>query len=322
MIRRRVVADSVVVVVGGTSGAGRATALSLAALGARVVVVSRSPADVAEVAASCMTLGPASIGVAADISVAEDVDRIVKSAVEAFGAIDTWINAASLLIVGELDQQPVDEIERIIATNVFGTALCSQAAVSHFKDRGSGVLINVSSLLALVPNPMVPTYVMTKFAIRGLSLSLHALVPRGPVRVCVVMPGPIDSPMFKRAANHTGRAVRAIPPAFSPERVAATIIRSVKRPRRQRTVGVVGALIVLGEHVVPRFTEAVVASVAARLVFAPRPAPHTAGSLYGDIGLTDADGHPIVGRTDGQYRRFPLRAELGDRVGRFLARRP
>jgi hypothetical protein len=130
--------------------------------------------------------------------------------------------------------------------------------------------------------------------------------------VCAVLPGPIDTPMFRHAANYSGREVRAIPPAASPERVAAAIIRSVRRPRRQRTVGVVGALIVLGEHVVPRFTEAVVAASAARLVFGPGSAPRTDGATH--IA-------PRTGATTGGHRRSQLRARIGDAVGRGLARR-
>ena len=146
--------------------------------------------------------GATVIGVAADISRADDVDRIVAEAVAAFGAIDTWINAAAALVVGELHDQPADDIEQLVATNVLGTALASRAAMIHFRSRGAGVLINLSSLLGVVPNPVVPTYSMSKFAVRGLTLSLHQSTwRRSPIRVCTVLPGPIDTPMFDRAVE-------------------------------------------------------------------------------------------------------------------------
>lgn len=306
-------AGSTVVVVGATSGVGRATALSLAVSGAQLVLVARDASDVEAVAHACRQLGAAALGVPADISVAEDVARVAACAVERFGAIDTWINAAAALVVGPLEGQPVDEIERLVATNVLGTALASRAALQHFRERDAGVLINVSSLLGVVPNPVVPTYAMSKFAVRGLTLSLHQATLRSPIRVCAVLPGPIDTPMFARAANGTGRAIRAIPPAFSPERVAAAVIRSVRHPRRQRTTGLTGALIVLGLHVLPRFTETVVAQVAARLIFRPGDAPVTRGAL---------DRANVAGATAGGWRRGALRVRLGDAVGRRLARTP
>lgn len=308
---RRTIAGSVVVVVGATSGVGRATALSLAAGGAHVVVAARDRADVEQLAHECRQLGGRAVAVAADISRAADVDGIVAAACDAYGGIDTWINAAAGLLVGEIHVQPVEEIEQLVATNVLGTTLASRAAMIHFRARRAGVLINLSSLLGVVPNPVVPTYSMTKFAVRGLTLSLDqaTLRQRSPIRVCTVLPGPIDTPMFARAANYSGRAIRAIPPAFSPERVAAAVIRSVERPRRQRTTGVTGALIVVGMHVVPRLTETIVAQIAARLIF------RSSSIDPSRLGQTDQPRS-----TSGGWRRGRLRVRLGDAVGRRLAR--
>jgi short-subunit dehydrogenase len=176
------------------------------------------------------------------------------------------------------------------------------------------VLLNVSSLLAIVPNPVVPTYVMTKFAILGLTLSLHQSVPRSSgIKVATVLAGPIDTPMFERAANYSGRGIRAIPPSFSPERIAAAVIRSVKHLRRQRTAGVTGALIMIGHRVLPRATETIVAQAAARLIFRKEAAPRTGGAL---------PGANVPTQTNGGWRRGRLRTSIGDAVGRRLARRP
>jgi hypothetical protein len=106
--------------------------------------------------------------------------------------------------------------------------------------------------------------------------------------------------------------VRAIPPAASPERVAASIIRSVRRPRRQRTVGAVGALIVVGHRFLPRLVETLVAQIAARLVLRREPAASTPGCLY---------TAPAVGRSSGGWRRSGWRVRIGDSLGRYLARR-
>jgi short-subunit dehydrogenase len=314
VLRRRRVAGSVIVVIGATSGVGRVLARSLAVRQAQLVLVARNESDVCRVVAECEALGATVLGAAADIGRSDDVDRVLSAAVERFGRIDTWINTAANLIVGWLEDQPVDEIEALIATNVRGTTLSSRAAMGHFTEHGTGVLVNVSSMLGMVPNPVVPTYVMSKFAVRGLTLSLHAATRfRSSIRVCLVLPGPIDTPMFQRAANHTGRAIRSIPPAASPDRVAATVIRSVERPRRQRTVGLTGALIMVGVHVVPRFTSAVVAAYSARMIFERKG---TTGATPGTLFRSE-----VPARGSGDWRRGRIRVRVGDAVGRRLARR-
>lgn len=309
---RRQINGSVVVVVGATSGVGRATTLSLAAVGADLVVVARDAASVAEVVRECVEAGARAVGVVGDNASAADVDRIVATALERFGHVDTWINAASALVVGRLETQPVEDIERLVATNVLGNALTSRAAMRQFERQGHGVLVNVSSLLGMVPNPVVPTYVMTKFAIRGLSLSLHEAAARHrDIRVCTVLPGPIDTPMFGRAANRSGRAIRAIPPSISPERAAAAVLRSVRRPRRQRTTGALGALIMLGLRVAPRPTQSMVAQTAARLIFRRDAAPSTSGALH--------RSGPSTG-VSGGWRRSRVRVGIGDALGRVQSR--
>ncbi|GGN90685.1 hypothetical protein GCM10010112_76280 [Actinoplanes lobatus] len=85
-----------------------------------------------------------------------------------------------------------------------------------FQAQGHGTLVMVGSLLSLFPNPMVPLYSMSKFAIRGLALNLRqAVAGNRRIHVCLVLPGPIDTPFFVRTANHTGRRLRAIPPAYA-----------------------------------------------------------------------------------------------------------
>jgi len=96
-------------------------------------------------------------------------------------------------------------------------------------------------------------YSTTKFAVRGLALNLQQEVAGHPrIRVCLVLPGPVDTPFFDRAANHTGHRLRAIPPASAPERVAATILACARRPRRQATTGVVPHLALAAHRLAPR----------------------------------------------------------------------
>lgn len=228
---KRELTGSVVVITGATSGAGRATAHAFARRGARMVLAARSESALEAVVRECRELGATAIAAPTDLGDAASVDDLRRRAVEIFGRIDTWVQMTAVLIAGDLPSLPADEMERVVRTNVLGAALSSRAALTQFEAQGAGVLITTSSILAVTPNPVVPLYVMSKFAVRGLTTALHSrYARRGGIRVCEVAPGPLDTPMFRTAANHSGFELRAVPPACAPERAAAAVVRCARRP--------------------------------------------------------------------------------------------
>jgi short-subunit dehydrogenase len=159
----------------------------------------------------------------------------------------------------------------------------------------------------------VPLYSMTKYATRGLALNLRQAVAGQPgLHVCLVMPGPVDTPVFQRAANHTGRQLRAIPPAYAPERIAAAIVGCARRPRRQTTAGAVSYLLLASHRVAPRMAEWAVARWSATTLTRATPAPDTSGALFAPV--------PIAA-VHGGWRRGRLRRRLGERLGTALAQR-
>ncbi len=240
-------------------------------------------------------------------------EAVRKIAVRTYGGIDTWVNLAAVLVAGEFGSETGDEIESLVQTNIVGAVFSARAALEQFRRQRQGVLIDVSSMLGAVPNPLVPLYVMSKFAVRGLSLALHHASRGWPgVHVCLVMPGPLDTPMFERAANHTGRRLRAIPPAISPERVAAAIVACARRPRTQVSVGFSSRLILLGLRVVPRITEWSVATYSGALLMTGEQADATTGAVIDPVATERAQGH---------YRRGAVRRRLGDSYGRLAASR-
>jgi short-subunit dehydrogenase len=299
--------DSVVLITGASSGIGRATALAFAAEGARLVLASRGADALAEVERDCRDQGGQALAVPTDIADPAAVDRLTEAAVRRFGRIDVWVEAAAVGIAGQLGSESVDEIRRLVDTNVFGATLCARAALTTFRAQGHGNLVMVGSLLSLMPNPQIPLYSMSKFAIRGLALNLQQTVAGHPrIRVSLVLPGPVDTPFFRRAANHTGRELRAIPPAYAPERLAAKILSVARRPRRQTTAGLFSHLALAAHRVAPRTTEAVVARWSAAFVTRSTPAAPGPGSLFEP---------PADGEVHGGYRRGRLRRRLGERLG-------
>jgi NAD(P)-dependent dehydrogenase (short-subunit alcohol dehydrogenase family) len=310
----RPLSGSVVVIAGASSGIGRATALAFADHGAHLVLAARAPEALHTVASACRARGATALVVPTDIGDPAQVDRLAERAVQAHGRIDTWVTTAAALLAGTFGDEPLDEIDTLVRTNVMGHVHTARTALAHFRGQHGGVLIQVSSMLGVVPNPVVPLYAMSKFAARGLALSLHHLTAAWPgVRVCVVLPGPVDTPMFERAANHTGRGLRAIAPAIAPERVAAAIVSCARRPRRQVPVGLSSRLVLAGERLGPRLTEWAVARLAAGLLLRPEPVADRAGTLL-------APSPAAPGRVHGSWRHGRRRRGVGEAVGRAVAR--
>jgi short-subunit dehydrogenase len=311
MRRCRELRGAVIVITGASSGIGRATALAFAALGCRLVLTARSAEALREVQRACRARGAQVLVVPADIGDATSVERLGQEAMNRFGRVDVWVQAAASVIAGPFGTESVEEMRRLVDTNVLGTALSARTALALFQAQGDGVLVIVGSLLGLVPNPQVPLYSMTKFAVRGLALNLRqAVAGSSGVHVSLVLPGPVDTPLFQRAANHTGRQLRAIPPAIAPERVAATIISCAQRPRRQATTGAVSRLLLASHRVAPRLAERGVAAWSASTLTRSIASPDTHGALF------DA---PSSGTTHGGWRRGRLRPRLGDRLGSALS---
>ncbi|HYG99584.1 MAG TPA: SDR family oxidoreductase [Terriglobales bacterium] len=254
--------DAVVVITGASSGIGRATALEFAREGAKLVLGARRKALLKDLAAECEELGAEAIAVETDVSNEKSVEKIAQSAVREFGRIDVWVNDAGVATYGRFEEIPLTEHRKVIETNLLGTMYGSSAALRQFRKQHEGLLINVSSVVATQPVPYEASYVASKFAIRGLDKTLRQELHANrehDIRVCTVMPASIDTPFFHHAANHTGHPVQPIPPIYSAERVAETIVDLAHNPREEAIVGSIGKALAMQHKVAPTATDRLVA---------------------------------------------------------------
>ncbi|MCR5876820.1 SDR family NAD(P)-dependent oxidoreductase [Phenylobacterium sp. J426] len=285
-----------VVITGASSGNGRATALAFAREGASLVLAARGAAALADVTAVCEALGSEVVVQVLDVRNSGAVELLGTVAIERFGRIDVWVNNAGVLQYGRFDETPAEVAENVIRTNLFGYMNGARVALRHFRDRGRGTLINVSSILGEIGHPYTAAYVASKFAIRGLTESLRAEVRDQPhVHVCTVLPAAIDTAIYQHAANYTGHAVSPIWALYPPEVVARAVLDLARRPRREIFAGSYGRVAVAGRRIAPALTEHAVRLAADLMEVGDHLAPITTGNLETPID----DGH----RADGGWRR-------------------
>jgi short-subunit dehydrogenase len=175
-----------------------------------------------------------------DVTNSAAVDALAAEAVENFGKIDVWVNCAGVSVFGTVAETPLTDFRRVLDVNVMGYVYGARAALEVMTDQGSGVLVNVASVLGEVPQPYTAAYGMSKAAVRALGVSLRqelALQRKKHIRVATVLPPTVDTPFFGHAANYTGRAVRAMPPVYGADQVAKAIVRAAKHPRPEIVVG-------------------------------------------------------------------------------------
>jgi short-subunit dehydrogenase len=252
-----------IVITGASSGIGRATALRLSRRKAKLVLVSRREEALEQLAAECRSRGGEAIAVAADVTDADALDAVAGRASIEFGRIDAWINCAAVATYGHLESVPIDEFRRVIDVNVMGVVNGTRSALRRMIPSGSGVVVNVASILGKVPQPYSVAYSMSKAAVLALGVSARSelgLRHKRHVHVVSVSPATIDTPFFRHAANHTGRRVRALPPVYPPRLVAQTIEAALRHPQRaERVVGVLGRSLVRQHIRTPGVIEAQVA---------------------------------------------------------------
>ncbi|MDM4720620.1 SDR family oxidoreductase [Micromonospora sp. WMMA1363] len=289
----RSLADAVVVITGASSGIGTATAYALARRGTAVVLAARSDSALHRVARRCRELGGRAVAVPTDVTDPAAVERLADRAVTEFDRIDGWVNNAAVGAVGLFDEIPVEEFRRVLEVNLLGAAYGIRAALPHLGAAGGGVVVNNASMLAEVAMPYQAAYNATKHGIRGLADTVRQelrLTGRGDISICTVLPATIDTPFFRHAANHTGKELLPPPPVYPPDVVARTIVRMLRRPRREAYAGGAARLVGLQWRVAPALAERLLGWYAQRTQFGPGARLDSSGNIFSPHAGAEREG--------------------------------
>ncbi|MEA5515275.1 SDR family oxidoreductase [Nodularia sp. UHCC 0506] len=280
----RPIKNSVIVITGASTGIGRATALEFAKQRATLLLAARNEKALEEVAQDCQRLGATAVAMRTDVSRESAVQDLADGAISNFGRIDVWVNNAAVSLFARFEEAPPDLFRQVIETNLFGYIYGARAVLPHFREQGSGNLINVSSVVGVTGQPYTSPYTISKYAIRGLSDSLRMelyLDNAQDIHVCTVLPGSIDTPIFQHAANYTGRQTKAMSPVYPAKQVAEAIVGLVDKPQREIIVGQSVYLMLLQKTLAPDLFEPMMAKQVDQDHFQDhKPAPLSDGNVF------------------------------------------
>ena len=194
-----IVMSRIVIITGGSSGIGRALGAALVARGDDVVLAARTEADVQRTAGELSAQGPGKArGAVLDVRNADEVAGLVNDVYDNYGRLDLMINNAGICVTGFADEMTPGYWEQIYDTNVRGVLHGVLAAYPIMIKQGHGQIANTASIAGLVPAPLQGPYTMTKHAVAGLTMSLRVEAQAHGVRVNLICPGVIETPLLDK----------------------------------------------------------------------------------------------------------------------------
>ncbi len=191
--------SKVVIITGGGSGIGAASARLFAAEGAQVGICDLEQPGVDAVVGEIEAAGGEALGMVADVSDSGQVKAFVEAVASRFGRLDGLFSNAGMSGRGSVVEIGEDDFSRTLAVNLGGAFLCSKHAIPHLLAAGGGSIVFTASELALVGSRNNAAYTASKAGLIGMARSMALDHARERIRVNVLCPGPIDTPMLRRS---------------------------------------------------------------------------------------------------------------------------
>lgn len=247
-----------IVITGGSSGIGLATARLAAERGAKVAIIARNPEGLEAAAAGIRSLGQSCDTIVADVGSREDVAAAVEEVIARHGGFDTFVSNAGVGAYALLEEISDADHRQVFETNYWGTVHCATEALPHLKERG-GALIVTGSIASDMPSPVLSSYTASKHAVKGYvdSLRLELMHEKAPVSVTLIQPSGINTPFVEKALNQMDGRAMIPPPIYSPDLVAEAICRAAETPTRDMIVGGGGRAMTLFAQMLPNLADRV-----------------------------------------------------------------
>src|SRR5262245_38320393 len=197
MGRRRKLTGMRMLITGASQGLGRALALAAAAKGCKLVLAARSEDLLREVVQQAEQAGGEAVAVVADVTRAEDRQRMLEAAVSRFGGLDILINNAGVSATGHFSDAAEPRLRTIMEVNFFALTETTRLAIPILAEGNRPMIVNISSVSGRRATPARSEYCASKFAVQGFTEALRAELVRYGIDVLAVCPGLIGTEFHK-----------------------------------------------------------------------------------------------------------------------------
>jgi NAD(P)-dependent dehydrogenase (short-subunit alcohol dehydrogenase family) len=224
----------IVIVTGGGSRIGKATALMFASEGASVVVADKDVSAAEATARQIGSDGESAFAHACDNSLEIEVQFLIQETVRRFGRLDILVNNAAVFVMRGSDEADVDDWRNVCSINITGTAICSRYAANQMKQTGGGAIVIVSSASGIRAEPGYATYSTSKAALLMLMRSMAVDFGKWNIRANSICPGAVDTPALHRELQRTQttwqefetemRRQQCLPEILHPDDIARAIL--------------------------------------------------------------------------------------------------
>lgn len=227
-----------ILITGASSGVGAAAAERFAQAGCDVAVLARSEPGLAVVADRVRACGSRALVFPVDVTDADALAGAVATVEREWGGLDLACSNAAAMAFGPFERVPKADFDRTVEATFIG-AVNFVRAVLPALERTGGVLLVTGSINAFAPLPSFSAYAASKAALRSFlrSLRIELRARRSPVRIAIVNPGAIDTPVWRSVTTATGRLPRRPPEGYTAYAVADALVSVARRPRAEITVG-------------------------------------------------------------------------------------
>lgn len=253
------------IITGASSGIGRATAIELASRGCNVAIAARRADRLADTAVECRR-HPVDVFVRrTDVTSREDCFALVEEVEEQFAPVDILVNNAGFALLDQIENADIEDVRRMVETNIFGLFHCIQAQLPYMLAREEGTIVNISSITGLMGYAGMGMYGATKFAVTGMTEALRDEVIDQGISVVLVCPGTTESEFFLYAERGKIPAASRLVKGLEPEDVARGICRAIERGTYRTIVPRAAALFMRFKELAPRTAHWLMRRVSAAL---------------------------------------------------------